>query len=251
MGNCKFAIEINYWSEYNERNKEYLEAIVMTTKLFIQAITKFILGAVLVGLMVFLPAGTFSFFNGWLFMGILFIPMFFAGIVMMVKNPGLLEKRLNAKEKQQDQSMVVKLSGLMFIVGFVLAGLGVRLDWYILPKSVVLVAAALFLAAYLLYAEVLRENTYLSRTIEVQENQKVIDTGLYGIVRHPMYSATVLLFLSMPLVLGSVYSFIIFLAYPLLIAKRIKGEEEFLEKELTGYKEYKQKVKYRLLPFIW
>lgn len=220
-------------------------------KLLFQAITKFIIGAVLVGLLIFLPAGTLSFFNGWLFMGILFIPMFLAGIVMMVKNPGLLEKRLNAKEKQQDQSMVVKLSGLMFIVGFVLAGLGVRLDWYILPKSVVYVAAALFWAAYILYAEVLRENTYLSRTIEVQENQKVIDTGLYGIVRHPMYSATVLLFLSMPLVLGSVYSFVIFLAYPLIIAKRIKGEEEFLEKELTGYKEYKQKVNYRLLPFIW
>ena len=223
----------------------------MTMKLLFQAITKFIIGAVLVGLLIFLSAGTLSFFNGWLFMGILFIPMFLAGIVMMVKNPGLLEKRLNAKEKQQDQSMVVKLSGLMFIVGFVLAGLGVRLDWYILPKSVVYVAAALFLAAYILYAEVLRENTYLSRTIEVQENQKVIDTGLYGIVRHPMYSATVLLFLSMPLVLGSVYSFVIFLAYPLIIAKRIKGEEEFLEKELTGYKEYKQKVNYRLLPFIW
>ena len=223
----------------------------MTMKLLFQAITKFIIGAVLVGLLIFLPAGTLSFFNGWLFMGILFIPMFLAGIVMMVKNPGLLEKRLNAKEKQQDQSMVVKLCGLMFIVGFVLAGLGVRLDWYILPKSVVYVAAALFLAAYILYAEVLRENTYLSRTIEVQENQKVIDTGLYGIVRHPMYSATVLLFLSMPLVLGSVYSFVIFLAYPLIIAKRIKGEEEFLEKELTGYKEYKQKVNYRLLPFIW
>lgn len=149
----------------------------MTMKLLFQAITKFIIGAVLVGLLIFLPAGTLSFFNGWLFMGILFIPMFLAGIVMMVKNPGLLEKRLNAKEKQQDQSMVVKLSGLMFIVGFVLAGLGVRLDWYILPKSVVYVAAALFWAAYILYAEVLRENTYLSRTIEVQENQKVIDTG--------------------------------------------------------------------------
>lgn len=242
---------IKCWSEYNEENKEYLEETVVTTKLFIQAITKFILGAVLVGLLVFLPAGTFSFFNGWLFMGILFIPMFLAGLVMMFKNPGLLEKRLNAKEKQEDQSMVVKLSGLMFIVGFVFAGLGVRLDWYILPKSVVLGAAVLFLAAYLLYAEVLRENTYLSRTIEVQENQKVIDTGLYGIVRHPMYSATVLLFLSMPLVLGSVYSSVIFLAYPLIIAKRIKGEEEFLEKELIGYKEYKQKVKYRLLPFIW
>ncbi|MBO5159567.1 MAG: isoprenylcysteine carboxylmethyltransferase family protein [Lachnospiraceae bacterium] len=223
----------------------------MTMKLLFQAITKFILGAVLVGLLIFLSAGTLSFFNGWLFMGILFIPMFLAEILLMLKNPELLGKRLNAKEKQEDQSMVVKLSGLMFIIGFVLAGLGVRLDWYILPKSVVFVAAVLFLAAYLLYAEVLQENTYLSRTIEVQENQKVIDTGLYGIVRHPMYSATVLLFLSMPLVLGSVYSFIIFLAYPLIIAKRIKGEEEFLEKELTGYKEYKQKVKYRLLPFIW
>lgn len=220
-------------------------------KLLFQAITKFILGAVLVGLLIFLSAGTLSFFNGWLFMGILFIPMFLAEILLMLKNPELLGKRLNAKEKQEDQSMVVKLSGLMFIIGFVLAGLGVRLNWYILPKSVVFVAAVLFLAAYLLYAEVLQENTYLSRTIEVQENQKVIDTGLYGIVRHPMYSATVLLFLSMPLVLGSVYSFIIFLAYPLIIAKRIKGEEEFLEKELTGYKEYKQKVKYRLLPFIW
>lgn len=223
----------------------------MTTKLFFQALVKFILGAVLVGLLVFLPAGTFAFFNGWLFMGILLIPMFLAGIVMMFKNPQLLEKRLNAKEKQQDQSIVVKLSGLMFVVGFILAGLGVRLEWYILPKSVVLGAAVVFLAAYVLYAEVLKENTYLSRTIEVQENQKVIDTGLYGIVRHPMYSATLLLFLSMPLVLGSVYSFIIFLAYPLIIAKRIKGEENFLEKELTGYREYKQKVKYRLIPFIW
>lgn len=190
----------------------------MTMKLLFQAITKFILGAVLVGLLIFLSAGTLSFFNGWLFMGILFIPMFLAEILLMLKNPELLGKRLNAKEKQEDQSMVVKLSGLMFIIGFVLAGLGVRLDWYILPKSVVFVAAVLFLAAYLLYAEVLQENTYLSRTIEVQENQKVIDTGLYGIVRHPMYSATVLLFLSMPLVLGSVYSFIIFLAYPLIIA---------------------------------
>lgn len=223
----------------------------MTAKLFFQAITKFILGVVLVGGLVFLPAGTFSFSNGWLFMGILFIPMFLAGIVMMFKNPQLLEKRLNAKEKQQDQSVVVKLSGLMFVLGFVVAGFGVRLGWYLLPKSVVLGATVVFFAAYLLYAEVLRENTYLSRTIEVQKNQKVIDTGLYGIVRHPMYSATLLLFLSIPLVLGSVYSFIIFLAYPLIIAKRIKGEEEFLEKELTGYREYKQKVKYRLIPFIW
>ena len=223
----------------------------MTTKLFIQAITKFMIGIVLVGVLVFLPAGTLSYFNGWLFMGILFIPMFCAGIIMMLKNPELLRRRLNAKEKQEEQSNVVKMSGLMFLLGFVVAGLGARLEWYMLPKAVVLVFVAMFLLAYALYAEVLRENTYLSRTIEVQENQKVIDTGLYGIVRHPMYSATLLLFLSMPLVLGSIYSFIIFLAYPFIIAKRIKGEEEFLERELVGYREYKQKVKYRLIPFIW
>lgn len=223
----------------------------MTAKLFIQALTKFLLGVVLIGLLIFVPAGTMDFAYGWLFMGILFIPMFLAGVVMMLKNPELLEKRLNAKEKQKDQSMVVKLSGLMFLCGFIVAGLGVRFEWYMLPPEAVMIFAVLFLMAYVLYAEVLRENTYLSRTIEVQENQKVIDTGLYGIVRHPMYSATLLLFLSMPLVLGSVYSFLIFLVYPFIIAKRIKGEEEFLEKELPGYREYKQKVKYRLLPFIW
>lgn len=223
----------------------------MTAKLFFQAIAKFMAGVVLVGLPIFLSAGTFSFFNGWLLMGILFVPMFLAGIVMMLKNPELLQKRLNAKEKQEEQSVVIKLSGLMFLCGFIVSGLGFRFSWYILPRNVVLVFAVLFLLAYILYAEVLRENTYLSRTIEVQENQKVIDTGLYGIVRHPMYSATLLLFLSMPLVLGSVYSFLIFLAYPFIIAKRIKGEEEFLEKELAGYRVYKQKVKYRLIPFIW
>ena len=177
--------------------------------------------------------------------------MFFAGIVMIFKNPNLLKSRLNAKENSKEQCLVVKLSGLMFLVGFVVAGLGVRFDWYVLPTGVVIGAAVIFLIAYILYAEVLRENTYLSRTIEVQENQKVIDTGLYGIVRHPMYSVTLLLFLSMPIVLGSVYSFLIFLAYPFIIAKRIKHEEEFLEKELNGYREYKQKVKYRLIPFIW
>lgn len=223
----------------------------MTTKLFFQAIIKFTLGVVLVGLLVFLPAGSLSFMNGWLFMGILFIPMFLAGIVMMFKNPGLLEKRLDAKEKQADQSLVVKLSGLMFLAGFVVAGLGYRFGWYVLPKSVVIVATVAFLASYVLYAEVMRENTYLSRTIEVQKNQKVVDTGLYGIVRHPMYAVTLLLFLSMPLVLGSVYSFVIFLVYPVLIAKRIKGEEELLERELEGYSEYKKKVKYRLIPYIW
>ncbi len=223
----------------------------MTTKLFVQAIIKFSLGLVLVGLLVFLPAGTLSFFNGWLFMGILFVPMFIAGIVMMVKNPSLLERRLDAKEKQKEQSIVVKLSGLMFLAGFIVAGLGCRFGWYTLPKGVTIAATVLFLIAYILYAEVLRENTYLSRTVEVQENQKVIDTGLYGVVRHPMYSATLLLFLSMPLVLGSVYSFIIFLIYPFIIAGRIKYEEEFLEKELEGYSEYKSRVKYRLIPFIW
>ena len=223
----------------------------MTAKLFIQALAKFSLGVVLIGLLIFVPAGTVFYSYGWLFMGILFVPMFLAGVVMMLKNPALLEKRLDAKEKQKDQSLVVKLSGLMFLCGFIVAGLGVRFEWYMLPQEAVMVFSVLFLLAYVLYAEVLRENTYLSRTIEVQENQKVIDTGLYGIVRHPMYSATLILFLSMPLVLGSVYSFVIFLAYPFVIAKRIKGEEEFLEKELPGYREYKQKVKYRLIPFIW
>ena len=223
----------------------------MTLKLFISAITKFILGIGLVGLLIFLPAGSLSFLGGWLLLGILFIPMFFAGIVMMLKNPDLLKSRLNAKEKRQEQSLVVKLSGLMFVVGFIVAGLGYRFNLYILPKGVSYGAAVVFLVAYILYAEVLRENTYLSRTIEVQENQKVIDTGLYGIVRHPMYSVTLLLFLSMPLVLGSIYSFLIFLAYPFIIAKRIKDEEKFLEKELDGYVQYKQKVKYRLIPFIW
>lgn len=223
----------------------------MTKKLFFQAIAKFLLGVILVGVLVFLPAGSFKFVNGWVFMGLLFVPMFFAWIVMMMKNPALLEKRLNAKEKQKEQSLVVKLSGLMFLAGFIVAGLGFRFGWYSLPTWAVTVAAVLFVAAYILYAEVLRENTYLSRTIEVQANQKVIDTGLYGIVRHPMYSATLILFLSMPLVLGSVFSFVIFLAYPFIIARRIKKEEEFLEKELEGYREYKQRVRYRLIPFIW
>lgn len=224
---------------------------VMTKELFVQAILKFLLGFVFVGLLIFVPAGTIEFWNGWLFMGILFIPMFFAGIVMMIKNPELLKKRLNAKEKQNEQNIVIKLSGCMFLAGFIVAGLNYRFDWNMLPTAVSTGAVAVFLLAYLLYAEVLRENTYLSRTIEIQENQKVIDTGLYGIIRHPMYSATVLLFLAMPLVLGSLLSFVIFLAYPFIIAKRIKNEEMLLEKELNGYQEYKKKVKYRLIPFIW
>ncbi len=223
----------------------------MTLKLFFQALIKFLLGIAIVGLLIFLPAGSFNYFNGWLFMGILLVPITIAGIVMMFKNPELLEKRLNSKETEKDQSLVVKLSGLMFLAGFIVAGLGFRFDWYQLPTPVSVGAAAFFLIAYILYAEVMRENTYLSRTIQVQENQKVIDTGLYSIVRHPMYSATLLLFLAIPLVLGSIYAFIIFLAYPFIIAKRIKGEEDLLEKELQGYTEYKKKVKYRLIPFVW
>ncbi|MBQ9941165.1 MAG: isoprenylcysteine carboxylmethyltransferase family protein [Clostridia bacterium] len=223
----------------------------MTSKLFVQAITKFLAGVVSVGLLIFLPAGTFFYFNGWLLMGILFVPMFFAGIVMMFKNPDLLKKRLNAGEKQKEQTLVVKLSGLMFFSGFIVAGLDFRFNWYTLPKCFVVFATVVFLVSYILYAEVLRENTYLSRTVEIQENQKVIDVGLYSIVRHPMYSITVLLFLSVPIVLGSVYSFLIFLSYPIIIAKRIKGEEKLLEKELVGYREYMKKVRYRLIPFLW
>lgn len=223
----------------------------MTIGLFFQALIKFFLGVVLVGMLIFLPAGSFSYFNGWLLMGVLFIPITIAGIVMMLKNPHLLKSRLEGKEKQKDQDIVVKLSGLMFLAGFIVAGLGFRFGWYVLPKVISIGASVVFLLSYLLYAEVMRENTYLSRTIQVQENQKVVDTGLYGIVRHPMYFATLLLFLSIPLVLGSVFSFIIFLAYPFIIAKRIKGEEKLLENELPGYTEYKQKVKYRLIPFIW
>ena len=223
----------------------------MTIKLFFSAITKFLLGVVLVGLLLFLPAGTLNWFGGWMLMAILFVPMFCAGVVMMFVNPSLLKSRLDAKEDRKEQSIVVKLSGLMFLCGFIVAGLGVRFDWYILPTEVCIIGAVLFIIAYMLYAEVLRENTYLSRTIEVQEGQKVIDTGLYGIVRHPMYSATLLLFLSMPIVLGSLWSLLIFMAYPFIIAARLKDEEKFLEEDLDGYREYKEKVKYRLIPFIW
>ena len=223
----------------------------MNIKLFIQAITKVVLGIILVGALIFLPAGTFDYFNGWLLMGILFVPMFIAGIILMIKNPRLLEKRLKVKEERTEQSLVIKLSGLMFLVGFIVAGLGVRYNWYVLPREVSIIASLLFLLSYALYGEVLRENTYLSRVIEVQENQKVIDTGLYAIVRHPMYSATLLLFISMPLILGSVYSFLIFLIYPFIISRRIKDEEELLKKELDGYSEYMKKVRYRMIPFIW
>lgn len=223
----------------------------MTSGLFFQAILKFILGTAVVGVLIFVPAGTLYFWNAWLFMGILFIPVFFAGMVMMFKNPELLKKRLNAKEQQAEQNLVIKLSGLMFIIGFVMAGLNFRFQWIILHDCISWFAAVIFLFSYFLYAEVLRENTYLSRTIEVQKGQKVIDTGLYGIVRHPMYSVTIILFLSMPLVLGSIISFIVFLTYPVIVAKRIKNEEMILEMELKGYTEYKKRVKYKIIPFVW
>lgn len=223
----------------------------MDKKLFFQAIFKFLLGIILIGLLIFLPAGTIHFVNGWIFMGVLFIPMLIAGIIMMIKNPKLLKSRLDVKEKQKEQGLLIKLSGLMFIAGFILAGLDYRYNWLAIPPLVTYIAIGVFLLSYLMWAEVLKENTYLSRTIKVEEDQKVIDTGLYGIVRHPMYTATLLLFLSMPLVLGSLISFFVFLLYPILIVFRIIYEEKLLEKELNGYTEYKKKVKYRLIPFIW
>ena len=223
----------------------------MTKSLFLSAIGKFTLGIVPSGALLFLPAGTTAYPQGWLLMGILFIPMFIAGLVMMAKNPDLLRSRLNAKEKQREQSLVVKLSGLMFLVGFILAGLSYRFGWLMLPRWVSILGAMLFLTSYALYAEVLRENTWLSRTIEVQVGQTVVSTGLYGIVRHPMYAVTLVLFLSMPLVLGSALAFIVFLAYPFIIMKRIRNEEEVLAHELNGYPEYMQKVRWRLIPFIW
>lgn len=223
----------------------------MTGKLFAQALIKVILGAVLVGLLLFIPAGTFSFPNGWLFMGLLFIPMFIVGIVLMVRDPGLLEKRLDARESEGEQKKVVALSGMMFLAAFIIAGLNFRFSWIVMPSWSVLLGAVIFLGAYLMYGEVLRENSYLSRTIEVQEGQKVIDTGLYAIVRHPMYSATLFLFLSMGLVLGSPISFAILLLYIPLIVKRIRNEEKVLAEGLKGYEEYMEIVRYRLIPYIW
>ena len=223
----------------------------MNSRLFTQAMIKFLAGVVLVGALLFLPAGTLNYGRAWLLMGILFIPMFIAGLVMMKKNPDLLRKRLNAREKQGEQKEVVALSGLMFLAAFLLAGLNERFRWIPLPVWISWVAAGAFLIAYALYAEVLRENTYLSRTIEVQENQKVIDTGLYGVVRHPMYMSTLLLFLAMPLVLGSIPSFAVMLLYIPIIAKRIRNEEKVLEAGLEGYAEYRQKVRFKVIPFIW
>ena len=215
------------------------------------ALIKIAFGIVAMGLLLFLPAGTIHWLDGWLLMIILFVPMFFAGLVMYAKAPDLLRSRLRAKETQSEQKDVIKYSGLMFLAAFIIAGLNFRFQWIVMPRAMVWIDVAIFLLAYCLFGEVLRENQYLSRVIEVQEDQTVVDTGLYGIVRHPMYTATVLLFLSMPLVLNSLISFIIMLAYIPIIVKRIKNEEEVLETELKGYKEYKQKVKYRLIPFIW
>lgn len=223
----------------------------MKNKLFIRAVSRFLTGVLIVSLLLFLPAGTVRYPQGWLLLGILFFPMFIAGLIMMRKNPELLEKRLNVREKESEQKEVILFSGIMFLAAFISAGLSFRFGWLMLPLTGSVAAAVMFLAAYALYAEVLRENTYLSRTIEVQENQKVIDTGLYGIVRHPMYMSTVLLFLMMPLVLGSVLSFIIMLCYIPIIAKRIRNEEQVLTAGLQGYEAYKKKVKYRLIPFIW
>ena len=223
----------------------------MTPKLFLQALTKFVLGLLMIGLLLFLPAGTFDFWQAWLFIGILFVPMFIAGIVLMIRQPELLRKRLDAKEQQQEQKWVVALSGLMFISVFVVAGLNRRFGWFLLPDWAVYIATAIFLVAYAMYAEVMRENVWLSRTVEVQENQQVVSTGLYGIVRHPMYAATLLLFLSMPLVLASPWSFVIMLLYIPIIALRIRNEEQVLERELKGYTEYKQRVRYKVIPFIW
>ena len=220
-------------------------------KLLLQAIIKFLSGLLIVGLLLFVPAGTIKYYNAWLFIELLFIPMFFVGILMFFKNKNLLKSRLNAKEKESNQKVVIILSAIMFITGFVVAGLNYRFGWIQLPNIVVIISSIVFIISYILYGEVLRENTYLSRTIEVKKNQKLIDTGLYGIVRHPMYLATIIMFLSIPLILGSLLSFVIFLDYPFIIVRRINNEEMVLEEKLKGYKEYKKKVKYKLIPFIY
>ena len=224
---------------------------MMDTKLFLQAFSKFLIGLIIISMLLFIPAGTIYYPNGWLFIILLFVPMLFAGIIMFFKSPDLLRRRLNAKEEEDEQKLVLLLSGIMFILAFILAGLNFRLGWLKLPAIVILMASIIFLIAYAMYAEVLRENAYLSRTVEVSENQKVVDTGLYGLVRHPMYTSTIFLFLSMPLVLDSILSFIVMLVYPIIIIFRISNEEEVLEKELDGYKEYKEKVKYKLVPYLW
>lgn len=224
---------------------------MMNTKLFFQALSKFLFGLIIICILLFIPAGTINYPNGWLFVALLFIPMFIAGIIMFFKSPELLKRRLNAKEEQDEQKIVLLVSGIMFLLAFVLAGLNFRFGWYKLPTAVIIIASIIFLLAYIMYAEVMKENEYLSRTVEVSDNQKVVDTGLYGLVRHPMYTSTIFLFLSMPLVLDSIFSFIVMLVYPIIIIFRIRNEEEVLENELIGYKEYKEKVRYKLIPYIW
>ena len=224
---------------------------MMDKKLFFQALTKFLFGFILICALLFIPAGTINYPNGWLFICLLFIPMFIVGIIVFIKSPSLLRRRLNAKEEQDEQKIVLFASGIMFLLVFALAGLNFRFGWFSLPGIVITIASIIFLLSYIMYGEVLRENAYLSRTVEVSENQKVVDTGLYGLVRHPMYTSTIFLFLSMPLVLDSIFSFIVMLIYPIIIIFRIKNEEEVLENELIGYKEYKEKVKYRLIPYLW
>jgi len=223
----------------------------MTFKLFIEALIKYIIGIILVGLLIFIPAGSIDFTKGWLFIGLLFIPMFIVGIILIIFNPKLLEIRLNAKEKENDQKKVILLSGIVFIVGFIICGLNYRFNWFKMPYRLTNIFSIMFLLFYFLYCEILRENTFLSRTIEVRKNDKVVDTGFYAVVRHPMYAITLMLFLLIPLVLGSIHAFFIFLLFPVIFIKRIINEEKVLEKELKGYKKYKEKVKYRLIPYIW
>ena len=224
---------------------------IMNVKLFFEAIIKFISGFIIVGLLLFVPAGTIHYFNGLLFMTLLFIPMFIAGIIMLFLNPELLRRRLNAKEKESEQKEVLLFSAIMFISGFIIAGLNYRYNWIILPNIVTIISSVIFILSYIMYAEILRENSFLLRTIEVDNNQKLVDTGMYGIVRHSMYLITIILFLSMPLILNSIISFIIFLIYPIIIVKRINNEEKVLAKDLKGYPEYQKKVKYKLIPYIW
>ncbi len=223
----------------------------MFKKLIAESVIKFVLGVLVVGMLIFIPAGTFLYKNGWVFMSVQFVPMFIAGLVMMVKNPQLLKKRMNAKEQGKAQKIVIFISGLIFALGFIAAGLNYRLGWYTLPNYVSTSATVAFLAGYFLYAQVLRQNPYLSRTVEIQDGQKVVSDGLYGVVRHPMYTATLIMFLAAPLILGSIYSLLVFAAYPFAIVKRIKAEEELLKKELLGYADYMKKVKFRVVPFIW
>lgn len=223
----------------------------MRFKLIINALLKYFFGLLIVGALLFLPAGSFNYWNAWLFIGVLFIPMFILGIVLMIKNPHLLELRLNIRESEKEQKIVILLSGIMFIAGFVVASLNYKYKWIVMPTMVPIISSLIFLFAYILYIIVLKENTYLARTIDVHDGQKLVDSGLYGIVRHPMYSSTIVLFLTIPLILGSIFSFVIFLAYPFIIMMRVKNEEEVLIRDLKGYLEYTKKVKYRLIPYIW